>query len=128
MKNYFLKTLLSLVLIMSPVLFDGKNKTLPVNPFGLKDPLIGMKSPEPMILEWLNGKGQPLSSYRGKVVVMEFFQLWCPGCNKFSIPLMKEWSNKFKDNKNFILISIHTVSEGHSFQSPNRLRKFVKEK
>lgn len=81
-----------------------------------------------MISEWLNGKGHPLSSYRGKVVVIEFFQLWCPGCNKFSIPLMKEWSNKFKNNKNIIFISIHTVFEGHSFQNPKRLKKFVKEK
>jgi len=90
-----------------------------------------IKAPEWMISEWINGSGTSLHDLRGKVVVVEFFQLWCPGCNKFSIPLMKEWGQTFHDEitaGDLTILSIHTVFEGHDYQTPERLRNFVKEK
>ena len=89
------------------------------------------KAPEWVISEWINGPGVTLDELRGKVVVIEFFQLWCPGCNKFSIPLMQKWSNTFRDeikSSKLELVSIHTVFEGFDYQTPERLRSFVKEK
>ena len=88
-------------------------------------------APEWVISEWINGSGTSLHDLRGKVVVVEFFQLWCPGCNKFSIPLMKEWGQTFHDEieaEDLKIVSIHTVFEGHDYQMPERLRDFVKEK
>lgn len=99
-----------------------------LNPFGLQDSLIGQMAPELEVTDWLNGEGVSLKDLRGKVVVLEFFQLWCPGCKKFSIPLMKEWGETFKAEKDIIFVSIHTVFEGHSIQSPYRLRQFVQDK
>ncbi len=90
-----------------------------------------IKAPEWVISEWINGSGTSLHDLRGKVVVVEFFQLWCPGCNKFSIPLMKEWGQTFHDELeagDLKILSIHTVFEGHDYQTPERLRDFVKEK
>lgn len=98
-----------------------------LNPFGIRDPLVGKIAPELAVSEWVNGKGFALKDLRGKVVVLEFFQLWCPGCNKFSIPLMKEWAKIFKDEKEIIFVSIHAVFEGHSVQSPRRLKQFLKD-
>lgn len=89
------------------------------------------KAPEWVISEWINGQGVELDDLKGKVIIVEFFQLWCPGCNKFSIPLMKKWTKVFEDQLNsgkLKMVSIHTVFEGHSFQSPKRLKSFVKEK
>ena len=89
------------------------------------------KAPEWVISEWINGPGIALSELKGKVVIVEFFQLWCPGCNAFSIPLMKKWTKTFKnelDEGNLAMLSIHTVFEGHDYQTPKRLRSFVKEK
>lgn len=89
------------------------------------------KAPEWVISEWLNGSGTTLNKLKGKVVIVEFFQLWCPGCNKFSIPLMKQWTGTFKnelESGKLKMLSIHTVFEGHWFQSPNRLKSFIKEK
>lgn len=89
------------------------------------------KAPEWAISEWINAPGPTLAGLRGKVVVIDFFQLWCPGCNKFSIPLMHHWEQIFeKEHKDgrIAFVSIHTVFEGHSYQRPGRLRKFVKEK
>ena len=85
-------------------------------------------APEWVISEWINSEGFTLSDMRGKVVIIDFFQLWCPGCNKFSGPLMKEWAQKYGDRKDIQLVAIHTVFEGHSQQTPKKLRQYVKEK
>jgi thiol-disulfide isomerase/thioredoxin len=89
------------------------------------------KAPEWVISEWINGDGVTLSVLKGKVVIVEFFQLWCPGCNSFSIPLMKKWTRTFENelaSSDLVILSIHTVFEGHDYQNPKRLRSFVKEK
>jgi thiol-disulfide isomerase/thioredoxin len=81
-----------------------------------------------VISEWINSTGLIFEDLQGKVIVIDFFQLWCPGCNKFSIPLMEKWKQKYIDRKDIQLIGIHTVFEGHSQQTPERLRQYVKEK
>lgn len=86
------------------------------------------QAPEWVISEWINSTGLTLSDLRGKVVVIDFFQLWCPGCNKFSGPVMAQWNHKYGGRKDIQLVGIHTVFEGHSQQTPKRLRQFVKEK
>lgn len=63
--------------------------------------------------------------------MIDFFQLWCPGCNRFSIPLMGEWEKSFAAEiaaEKLTLISIHTVFEVHTYQTPERLREYVAEK
>ena len=89
-----------------------------------------LNAPEWVVSEWINGSGTSLQDLRGQVVIVEFFQLWCPGCNKFSIPLMKRWGHNFHDeieSGDLKIVSIHTVFEGHDYQTPERLRDFVKE-
>ncbi len=91
----------------------------------------GKKAPEWDISEWINSEPISLSELKGKVVVIEFFQLWCPGCNAFSIPLMHKWEQMFEKQAGegrIAFVSIHTVFEGHSFQTPKRLRRFLKKK
>lgn len=88
-------------------------------------------APEWIISEWLNGKGTSLQALRGKVVVVDFFQLWCPGCNAFSIPLLKRWEQVFAGpiaEGRLQIVSIHTVFEGHDYQNPTKLRNFLKRK
>ena len=43
------------------------------------------ESPEWDVSTWINGDPGPLRNQRGRVVVIEFFQLWCPGCKRFSL-------------------------------------------
>lgn len=85
-------------------------------------------APEWEVSEWINSSPLTLAELRGKVVVVEFFQMWCPGCNRFSIPLMIKWEKMFRGNKDIQLLSIHTVFEGHDVQTPERLRQFITEK
>ncbi len=88
-------------------------------------------APEWIISEWLNGEATSLRDLRGKVVVVDFFQLWCPGCNSFSIPLLKRWEQVFAAPiaaGHLQIVSIHTVFEGHDYQNPTKLKKFLKRK
>ena len=41
---------------------------------------------------------------------------------------MDKWNQKYSDRKDIQLVGIHTVFEGHSQQTPKRLRQYVKEK
>ena len=84
-------------------------------------------APEWEISEWLNGDPGSLEQNRGRVILIDFFQLWCPGCNRFSIPLFEKWQEKYAGRDDLLMVSIHTVFEGHASQSPERLKGFVRE-
>lgn len=89
------------------------------------------RAPRWDIAEWLNGDGGNVDSLRGKVIVIDFFQLWCPGCIAFSIPLMNQWEKDFAKEiaaGKLAFVSIHTVFEGHGYQTPKRLQRFIRDK
>ena len=88
-------------------------------------------APEWIISEWINGEATTLEALRGTVLVVDFFQLWCPGCNAFSIPLMKRWETTFARELrqgSLKFVSIHTVFEGHDYQNPAKLKTFLERK
>ncbi len=90
---------------------------------------VGDKAPDFDVSEWINGDGISIEDLRGQVVVIDFFQLWCPSCNTFSIPLMHEWEEKYAQaiqDKKLKILSIHTVFEGHALQTPMVLKGFLK--
>jgi len=83
------------------------------------------------ISEWLNANPGNIAANRKKVIVIDFFQLWCPGCNTFSGPLMQKWQERFSDeiaSEDLLLIKVHTVFEGHNYQTVRRLKKYLDEK
>lgn len=91
----------------------------------------GSQAPEWDIAEWINSEPVRLQDLRGQVVVIDFFQLWCPGCKSFSIPLTLRWEKEFAEeiaNDKMKIVSIHTVFEGHQHQTVERLKKFVAER
>ena len=99
---------------------------LPANAMAANVP---REAPEWQVSDWINGAPAKLKDFQGRVVIIDFFQLWCPGCNQFSIPLLKHWEQVFADeiaNGKLEVVSIHTVFEGHDYQNNTRLRKFLK--
>lgn len=96
--------------------------------------LKGVVDPAPApawdIAEWINADPGTVQSNRGKVIVIDFFQLWCPGCNTFTGPLMQQWQDRFSveiDNGDLLLVKIHTVFEGHDYQTVRRLKAYLLE-
>ncbi len=115
----YLSVILTIGIVSCGVLYSGV-KGVVASPKKL--------APEWAISEWFNTDRITLKEMREKVVVIGFFQLWCSGCNRFSIPLMEKWEQKYRRRKDFQLIGIHTVFEGHPHQTPKRLRQYIKEK
>jgi cytochrome c biogenesis protein CcmG/thiol:disulfide interchange protein DsbE len=59
--------------------------------------------PDPTTLPRLDGGGSvPLSSYRGQVVVLNFWASWCPPCRSES-PLLERWHKKIKARKGTVV-------------------------
>lgn len=118
-------------LALPALLIAGLGLALLIAPMRAVTAATPKPAPEWDISEWLNISSLSLGALKGKVVVIDFFQLWCPGCNKFSGPLMQRWQKVFAeeiDGGKLQLVGIHTVFEGHAYQAPKQLRSYVKEK
>lgn len=68
---------------------------------------VGNAAPEWTVLEWTDGKNRKLSDFRGKVVVLDFWGVWCGPCIH-AIPAMKELHDRFKD-RDVVFLGIHTA-------------------
>ena len=85
------------------------------------------KAPELSVSQWFNAK-EPieLKNLLGKVVVIEAFQMLCPGCVSEGIPQAKRIFQTFSPD-DVAVIGLHTVFEHHSGQSPVSLEAFLHE-
>jgi peroxiredoxin len=101
---------------------------LPMNPFQLPDPLIGQMAPPWDVSGWLDGTERRLDDYRGRVLVIEFFYLFCPGCRTFGQPLMKSWHEAYQDEPLLQIVGIHTTWSGHKLDSEKQLRSVMKKR
>ena len=69
------------------------------------DSSVEVGSPAPdFTLKDITGKNTTLSSYKGKLVLLEFWATWCPPC-KASIPDMVELHKKYRD-KGFTVLGV----------------------
>jgi len=86
-----------------------------------------MKAPELQISEWFNTKGElSLSDLAGKVVVIEAFQMLCPGCVLHGIPLAQAVQRTFPEEQ-VAVIGLHAVFEHHAAMMPVSLAAFLHE-
>ncbi|XSG85110.1 MAG: peroxiredoxin family protein [Methylohalobius sp. ZOD2] len=86
-----------------------------------------MQAPELQIDTWLNGGPHELSSLRGKVVALHFFQMLCPGCVVHGMPQAQKLHDAFKEDPRIQVAAIHSVFEHHDVMTPEALRVFVSE-
>jgi thiol-disulfide isomerase/thioredoxin len=70
-------------------------------------------------LKDLNGSDVKLSSYKGKVILLDFWATWCGPC-KLEIPWFNEFHQKYKD-KGFTVVGISADDE------LDKLKPFVAE-
>ena len=73
-------------------------------------------APELQVACWLNSD-EPISleSLRGKVVVLEAFQMLCPGCVSHGLPQATRVAEAF-DRDQVAVLGVHTVFEHHAAQ------------
>ncbi|MBS0194611.1 MAG: TlpA family protein disulfide reductase [Proteobacteria bacterium] len=80
------------------------------------------------VQEWLNAPAAlSLESLRGKVVLLEAFQMLCPGCVGHGIPQALRARQTFPEDV-LAVIGLHTVFEHHEAQgSAAALKAFLHE-
>lgn len=91
--------------------------------------VVGQKAPEIQASNWINSEPINIQDLKNKVVIIDFFQLWCPGCNSFTKPLLKTWEKKYHKqitDKKLVILGVHTVFEGHSIQTFEALKNYLK--
>lgn len=78
--------------------------------------LPGHAAPELDVAEWLNVESAPtLAGLRGRVVVLEAFQMLCPGCVHHGLPQAQRVARTFRP-QDVQVLGIHTVFEQHEAQ------------
>lgn len=87
----------------------------------------GMKAPEWEVSRWFNtDRDLALSDLVGKVVVLEAFQMLCPGCVAHGIPLVQSVQRLFP-SESVAAVGLHTVFEHHQAMTPVSLAAFLHE-
>ena len=73
-------------------------------------------APELQTTDWLNtGKPVSLGALRGKVVLIEAFQMLCPGCVSHGLPQAMRVHQVFSRDE-IAVVGLHTVFEHHDAQ------------
>ena len=77
--------------------------------------------------QWLNA-AEPLSmdKLRGRIVVIEAFQMLCPGCVSHGLPQAGRVRETFSET-DVAVIGLHSVFEHHDAQTPTALAAFLHE-
>ena len=84
------------------------------------------EAPELAVSEWFNTSDEPtLAGLRGEVVVIEAFQMLCPGCVAHGLPQAKRIQQAFRDE--VTVLGLHTVFEHHEAMTPVSLAAFLHE-
>ena len=88
---------------------------------------IARPAPPWQVAQWFN-TDQPLSleALRGKVVVLEAFQMLCPGCVSHGLPQAARVRDTFATEQ-VAVIGLHTVFEHHAAMTPTSLEAFLYE-
>ncbi|MEO8858220.1 MAG: redoxin domain-containing protein [Burkholderiaceae bacterium] len=86
-----------------------------------------LPAPELKVSEWLNtDRILTLAGLRGQVVVIEAFQMLCPGCVHHGIPQAQRIAEQFR-REDVAVLGLHTVFEHHDVMTPAALQVFIHE-
>lgn len=79
-----------------------------------------------MVSQWFNSTPLTLNDLRGRVVVLEAFQMLCPGCVSHALPQALEIAQMFP-REQVAVIGLHCVFEHHAAMTPTSLAAFLHE-
>jgi thiol-disulfide isomerase/thioredoxin len=85
---------------------------------------IGAKAPNLQVTTWVQGKPTNISDEKGNVVLVEVFQVNCPGCFLYSIPETIDIYRKYKD-KGLTVLGLATAFEDFDKNNLENLQKLL---
>lgn len=85
---------------------------------------IGSKAPNLEVSSWVQGKQTNIDKEKGNVVLVEVFQVNCPGCFLYGIPEAIDLHKKYKD-KGLTILGVATAFEDFDKNNLQNLEKLV---
>jgi thiol-disulfide isomerase/thioredoxin len=85
---------------------------------------IGAKAPNLQVKTWVQGKPTNINNEKGNVVLVEVFQVNCPGCFLYSIPETIDIYRKYKD-KGLTVLGLATAFEDFDKNNLENLQKLL---
>jgi thiol-disulfide isomerase/thioredoxin len=85
---------------------------------------IGAKAPNLQVSAWVQGKPTNIDKEKGNVVLVEVFQVNCPGCFIYGIPEAIDIYKKYKD-KGLTVLGMATAFEDYDKNTVENLQKLV---
>ena len=86
--------------------------------------IIGKRAPNLTISDWIQGKPTNIDKERDNVILVEVFQVNCPGCFIYSIPECIRLFNQFANN-NFKILGMATAFEDFDKNNLENLKRLV---
>jgi peroxiredoxin len=87
---------------------------------------IGSIAPNLILSHWVQGTPTNIDQLKGNVIVIEVFQVNCPGCFLYGLPQAVSLYEKFKD-KNVKVIGVATAFEDYDKNTVENLKLLVAE-
>lgn len=85
------------------------------------------QAPTLLVERWFNtATPLTLEALRGRVVVLEAFQMLCPGCVSYALPQAQRVAALFPPDQ-VSVIGLHSVFEHHAAMNPEALAAFLHE-
>lgn len=88
--------------------------------------IVGKMAPALTVDRWFNlpvGKRTvDVSAYKDDVLVMFFFQSWCPGCHSRGFPTLQKLQKHYAGMRNVKFLAIQTVFEGFGTNTAERAK------
>jgi thiol-disulfide isomerase/thioredoxin len=85
---------------------------------------IGAKAPNLQVSAWVQGKPTNIDKEKGNVVLVEVFQVNCPGCFIYGIPEAIDIYKKYK-HKGLTVLGMATAFEDYDKNTLENLQKLV---
>ncbi len=87
---------------------------------------IGNTAPELIVSQWVQGDAIDFSQLTGRVILIEVFQLNCPGCFLYSLPQAIDLHQRYAD-KGLIVIAVATAFEDFELNTLDNLKLLLEQ-
>ena len=84
---------------------------------------LGQLAPALAVEEWVRGKATTLDALKGKVVLLDIFQIICPGCHAAHPEIVR--MQKRYAGRGFEVLGVAVAFEYESIQTPRHIRNYV---